>query len=188
MSSDGPTARWSASGGIDTRVAPVQDPVVPGPNNTFYLAGGTNGTTIYPLSDAWMLRLSGTLSSNLPNSSFGSWDRVSIGSFPGRVGEGGTVIGQQVVAIGGCGTVQLSDTCALQDSFVLDIERDLGISPGPCPVPRLGPAVTPNLNPISSSFNSQTFMVLGTFDKTRWSDSGGLDKGEVVCNISLRGS
>ncbi len=186
MSSGGPSARWGASGGIDIRVPFIQDPVVPGPNNTFYFAGGTDGTNIYPLSEVWKLHLSGTLSSNLPNSSSGSWDRVSIGSLPGRAGQGSTVIKQQVVAFGGCGTTQLNDTCALQDSFVLSVELGSDISPGPCPVPRLGPAVTPNLNPFSSSFTSQAFMVLGTFDKSRWRDDGGLEKGEVVRNF-LRG-
>lgn len=179
----GPSARWGASGGIDIRVPPSQDPVVPGPNNTFYMAGGTDGETIHPLSEVWRLHLSGTLSSNLPNSSVGSWDRLSIGSFPARVGQGSTVVGQQVIAAGGCNTTQLNKTCASQDSFVLNIERGSGVSPGACPVPRLGPAVTPNLNPFSPSFASQVFMLLGTFDKSAWRDDGGLDKGEVVCDL-----
>lgn len=181
ISPGGPSPRWGVSGGIDIRVPPFQDPVVPGPNNTFYLAGGTDGVTAFPLSEIWRLHLSGTLSSNLPNSSSGSWDRLSIGSFPARVGEGSTVVGQQVVAAGGCGTIQPSDACAGQDSFVLNIARSSGISPGACPIPRLGPALTPNLNPFSSSFASQVFMVLGIFDKSRWSDDGSLEKGEIVC-------
>src|SRR4051812_29635235 len=64
----GPPARWGASGGIDIRVPPIRDPVVPGPNNTFYIAGGYDGTTASPLSDIWRLNVSGTLSSNMPES------------------------------------------------------------------------------------------------------------------------
>ncbi|KAF9451711.1 hypothetical protein P691DRAFT_796346 [Macrolepiota fuliginosa MF-IS2] len=179
VSAGGPSGRWGASGGIDIRTPPLQDTVVPGPNNTFYMAGGVDGGTIHPLSEVWRLHLSGTLSSNLPNSSMGSWDRLSIGSFPARVGLGSTVVGQQVIAVGGCDTTQLNGTCARQDSFVLNIERTSGISPGACPAPRLGPAVTPNLNPFSSSFASQAFMLLGVFNQSIWNDDGGLGKGEV---------
>ncbi|KAF5363772.1 hypothetical protein D9756_000638 [Leucocoprinus leucothites] len=179
VSHNGPPARWGAAGGIDPRVPPFQDPVVPGPNNTFYMTGGTDGTTVFSLSDVWRLHLSGTLSSNLPNSVNGNWDKVSIGSFPGLVGEGSTVVGQQVVAVNGCGMTQPNTSCAQQDSFVLNIERSSGISPGACPAPRLRPAVVANLNPFSSSFASQVFMLVGTFNDTQWSDNGGLSKGEI---------
>ncbi|KXN90240.1 hypothetical protein AN958_04031 [Leucoagaricus sp. SymC.cos] len=171
LSSGGPPARWGAAGGIDPRVPYVQDPIVPGPNNTFYMAGGTDGITTFPLSDVWRLHLSGTLSSNLPNSSSGSWDKLSIGSFQ--------VVGQQLIAMGGCDTAQSNTSCTRQDSFVLNIDRSTGISPGACPAPRLGPAMTPNLNPFSPSFASQVFTLVGTFNTSQWADGGGLGKGEI---------
>ncbi|KAG5221602.1 Dynein regulatory complex [Salix suchowensis] len=66
------------SGGDRLTDTPSSRPVVPGPNNTFYIAGGFNGATTQPLSDVWMLNVSGTLSSNLPDSVAASWQRVSI--------------------------------------------------------------------------------------------------------------
>jgi hypothetical protein len=64
ISPGGPSARWAASGGSDPRTpfSPLQ-----GLNNSFYLAGGNDGTAAYPLSDVWRLNISGALSSNLPN-------------------------------------------------------------------------------------------------------------------------
>jgi hypothetical protein len=147
------------------------------------MAGGTDGVTAFPLSEVWRLHLSGTLSSNLPNSASGSWDRQTVGSFPARVGDGGTVVGQQIVAVGGCGVAQTNDSCASQDSFVIDVARNSGISPAACPVPRTGPAVTPNYNPFAPSFASQAFMVLGTFNKSLWKDDGSLEKGGIVCTF-----
>ena len=180
LSPGGPSARWGAAGGIDPRVHPVQDPIVPGPNNTFYMAGGTDGVKVFPLSDVWRLHLSGTLSSNLPNNVNGNWDKISIGSFPSAVGEGSTVVGQQLVSVHGCTTTPPHVSCAQQKSFVLNVERSSGISPGGCPPPRLSPAVTPNLNPFSSSFSSQVFSVVGISNNSLWNDSGGSSKGEIV--------
>lgn len=121
ISPGGPSPRWGAAGGIDTQVAPISDSAVPGPNNTVYLAGGTDGNGPISISDVWALHLSGTLSSNLPNSSFGSWQHMPIGSFPGFVNQAGTVVGGQVVAAGGCNTKSDSNSsCALQSSYVLN--------------------------------------------------------------------
>jgi hypothetical protein len=145
------------------------------------MAGGTDGVKTFPLSEVWRLHLSGTLSSNLPNSASGSWDRMTIGSFPARVGDGGTIVGQQLVAMGGCGVAQTNTSCASQDSFVIDVARKSGISPAACPLPRLGPAVTPNFNPFTPSFASQAFVVLGTFNQSLWKDDGSLEKGGIVC-------
>lgn len=135
---------------------------------------------MFPLSDVWRLHLSGTLSSNLPNNVNGNWDKISIGSFPPAVGEGSTVVGQQLVSVHGCTTTPPHVSCAQQKSFVLDIERSTGISPGGCPPPRLGPAVASNLNPFSSSFSSQVFSVVGIFNNSLWNDTGGSSKGEIV--------
>lgn len=61
LSPGGPSARWGSSGGVDPRI-----PFTPvGLNNSFYVAGGTDGTTSFPLSDLWRLNVTGTLSSNL---------------------------------------------------------------------------------------------------------------------------
>ncbi|CAA7259749.1 unnamed protein product [Cyclocybe aegerita] len=184
LSTSGPSARWGASGGIDIRVPPVQDPVVPGPNNTIYFAGGFDGTNADPLSDVWRLHLSGTLSSNLPDSVGASWDRVRIGTLPGRISQAGTVVGQQVISAGGCDSSSpLSSaniSCALQDSFIVDVQRQTAIPPGSCPPPRVGPVMVPNLNSFSSSFASQAFLLLGIFNTSLWQDSDGLTQGEVA--------
>src|ERR1700736_1774459 len=68
ISPGGPSARWGASGGTDPRVNFLSSS---GFNISFYLAGGNDGTTAYPLSDVWRLNVSGTLSSNVPNGLFG---------------------------------------------------------------------------------------------------------------------
>jgi len=149
------------------------------------MAGGTDGAKVFPLSDVWRLHLSGTLSSNLPNNVNGNWDKISIGSFPSVLGAGSTVVGQQLVSVHGCTTTPPQVSCAQQKSFVLNIERGSGISPGGCPPPRLGPAVTPNLNPFSSSFSSQVFSVVGIFNNSVWNDTGGSSKGEIVRLSSL---
>ncbi|KAF8165358.1 hypothetical protein B0H34DRAFT_688877 [Crassisporium funariophilum] len=188
-SSGGPPARWGASGGIDIRVPFIQDPVVPGPNNTFYLAGGFDGTNIYSFSDVWRLNISGTLSSNLPDDVKGSWDHLKIGNLPDRVDQAGTIIGQQIIITGGCNsTASLTSTetsCAQQDSYVVDVQRRLTISPGACPAPRVGPVLVPNQNGFSSSFSSQVFLLLGTFNSSVWQDDNGLAQGEVaILNIN----
>jgi hypothetical protein len=183
ISSGGPSPRWGASGGIDTQVAPVNDPSgSPGPNNTIYLAGGTDGSGPIAISDIWELHLSGTLSSNLPNSSAGSWQHSSIGKLPAVANQAGTVVGGKIVAAGGCNITSTSDsTCALQSSYVLDTGMNSQISPGPCPAPRIGAALAQNFDGFSSSFASQVFLLLGTFNDSLWDDGGGLQKGEVVC-------
>ncbi|KAF9534342.1 hypothetical protein CPB83DRAFT_844074 [Crepidotus variabilis] len=182
LSAGGPSPRWGASGGIDIRVAPIQDQLVPGPNNTIYLAGGFDGKAVDSLSEVWRLNISGTLSSNLPSSVMASWDRLDIGNLPGRIEHSGTVISQQIVSAGGCPSLpEGSDVnCATQDSFILDTQRRSTLSPGACTAPRVGPVVVPNLNAFSSAFTSQAFVLLGTFNSTTWKDSDGLTRGEVA--------
>ncbi|EAU84773.2 hypothetical protein CC1G_00292 [Coprinopsis cinerea okayama7 len=186
----GPAPRWGSSGGIDTRIAPVQDSVVPGPNNTFYLAGGSDKDRIYPLSDVWRLKISGTLSANLPGAIRGSWERVELDEeLPGRERQGGAVVGYSIVSSGGC-NVDVNDedddpTCAQQDSYVIDSQTRSSISPAPCPPPRLDPVLIPNMNGNSSRFASQVFLTLGTTNTSLWDDDGGLHKGEIdVLDVS----
>lgn len=180
----GPSARWGASGGIDTRTLPIQDPIIPGPNNSFYLAGGFDGTSTDPLSDVWRLNISGTLSSNLPTNVNGTWDHFTIGNISGQIDQAGTVIGQQVVVSSGCNlttsSINVDASCPDQNSFVLDFQDKSTISPGPCPAPRVGAVLVPNENRFSSAFTSQVFFLLGTFNTSLWQDNGGLAQGEVV--------
>jgi hypothetical protein len=160
---------------------PIQDPILPGPNNSFYLTGGFDGTSTNPLSDVWRLNISGTLSSNLPNSVNGTWDHLTIGNLPGRIYQAGTVLMQDVVVSSGCNsTTDMSISCATQDSFVLDIQQKSAISPPPCPAPRVGAVIVPNENTFSSAFASQLFFLLGTFNTSLWQDDHGLAQGEVV--------
>ncbi|TFK43545.1 hypothetical protein BDQ12DRAFT_731551 [Crucibulum laeve] len=182
ISPGGPSPRWGASGGIDIRTAPIQDSIVPGPNNTFYLAGGFDGTQLNQLSDVWRLNISGTLSSNLPDDSMGSWDRVIVGGLPPKLDQGGTVLSQQIISSGGCNTTATSTdaSCAQQDSYVTDVRARSSISPGACPAPRLSPVLTPNLNTFSTSYTSQVFLLLGNFNSSLWQDNNGLQKGEVA--------
>ena len=184
ISPGGPSARWGASGGIDTQVAYLPDPTIAGPNNTVYMAGGTDSSGPISLSDIWKLHLSGTLSSNLPNSSFGSWERASIGGLPGFVDQAGTVVGGQIIVTGGCNTTtSLNSSCAQQSSFVLNTATNSEISPGSCTTPRFGGALAQNFNSFASSFSSQVFLLLGTFDGSKWNDDGALSKGEVVSQL-----
>lgn len=189
LSPGGPSARWGASGGIDIRAIPNQDPILPGPNNTFYLAGGFNGDSVDPLSDVWTLDVSGTLSSNLPDSVHGSWEHLSIKNLPGRVSQSGTVVMKQIVASGGCNSsttpTATNTTCAKQDSFIINTESLSAVSPGACPAPRISPVLVSNLNTFDTSFASQTFMVLGSFDSSLWQDSNGHSQGEVVSAFFL---
>lgn len=163
-------------------MAPIQDPLVPGPNNTLYLTGGLDGTTLNSFSEVWRLSVSGTLSSNLPTSVSASWDRLDIGKLPGRVGGSSTVISQRVVSVGGClsGAGGVDNDCATQDSFIVDVQRRTTVSPGSCIAPRIGPVVAPNLSTFSSAFASQALVLLGTFNTTLWEDSDGSARGEVV--------
>lgn len=165
-------------------MAYVPDATIAGPNNTVYIAGGTASSGPISLSDIWKLHLSGTLSSNLPNSAFGSWEHVPIGKLPGFVDQAGTVVGGQVIAAGGCNTTSASNSsCAQQSSFVLNTATNSDISPGSCTAPRFGGALAQNFNSFSSSFSSQVFLLLGTFDGSKWNDGGGLSKGEVVSQL-----
>ncbi|TRM67549.1 hypothetical protein BD626DRAFT_479127 [Schizophyllum amplum] len=174
VSAGGPSGRWGASGGIDIRT----DPNIL--NNTFYLAGGYDGTDLSRLSDVWTLDLSGVLSPNLPDQVAASWDRVSFDNLPRKIGQAGTVLGQQIIAAGGCNTTSTDDdSCALGDSYVISTSDGQVISPGACPAGRRGAVLVPNMNSYSSSFSSQVFFLLGTFDSSLWDDGGGLDKGEV---------
>lgn len=183
MSAGGPSARWGAVGGIDPRTSDSQGTVL---NNTIYMAGGYDGKNLYPLSEIWQLDVGGTLSSNLPNSVTGSWSRVNVhGTIPGRVGVGGTMVGHQVVAVGGCNSATsdqaiLQSTCAVQDAQIIDTASGSIVTPQPCIAPRIDPAVVPNMNGASSSFSSQAFVLFGTFNSTLWDDGGGSARGEVV--------
>jgi hypothetical protein len=189
LSPGGPSARWGASGGIDLRTPSISDPILPGPNNTFFLAGGFDGENPEPLSDVWRLSLSGTLSSNMPDSVNGSWSKVSIGNLPGRVEQAGTVVLQQIVAMGGCASstslTATNSTCATQDSFIINTQSQTTVTPSICPAPRASPVLVPNLNGFSTAFASQVFLMLGTFNTSLWQDSNGLSQGEVVRTLEF---
>lgn len=184
ISAGGPSARYSASGGTDLTAAAIPDGNVPGPNNTFYLAGGYDGENIQPLSDVWEFEVAGVQSPNIPDGVLGSWTKISFPSdLPSRVRQAGTVMpSARLVAAGGCGTADFSDdSCAQQDAHVLNIDATNDISPSGCPAPRVGPVLVPNYNTFSNSFSSQAFMLLGMFNNSLWDDNNGLNMGEVVC-------
>ncbi|EIN10748.1 hypothetical protein PUNSTDRAFT_142689 [Punctularia strigosozonata HHB-11173 SS5] len=185
ISAGGPSARYDAAGGIDTRVSPVADTHgVPGPNNTFYLAGGVDSSGPVALSDVWQLEIAGTLSANLPDSVTGSWVQLKFDNLPARANQSGTVIApdgshSSVVAFGGCSTTDADDSCADNASNVISIS-DLSASSGSaCPAPRVGAALVPNQNTFSSSFDHQVFLLNGLFDTSLWDDDDGHSKGEV---------
>ncbi|KAJ7682812.1 hypothetical protein DFH06DRAFT_1278311 [Mycena polygramma] len=182
ISPGGPSARWGSSGGIDTRVAAVSDPVLPGPNNTFWLWGGSNGESSF--SDLWRLNVSGTLSSNLPTDSVGSWERISLDNVPGTVGQGGGVMSEQIVTSGGCNGTSISGvSCAIQDTYVINAgngQTATAVAALKCPAPRLSPTVIPNGNKFSTSFSSQALLLFGAFNTSLWNDGGGLAEGEVA--------
>ncbi|KAJ7179146.1 hypothetical protein C8R46DRAFT_941643, partial [Mycena filopes] len=187
--SPGGPSRWGSSGGIDTRVAAVSDPVLPGPNNTFWLFGGSNGQSAF--SDLWRLNVSGTLSSNLPNDSVASWEQIALGEMPGRLGQGGGVVSQQVIVSGGCnGTTISGDSCAVQDTYIINAangQSATAVAALHCPAPRLLPVIIPNGNQFSTSFASQMLLLLGAFNTTLWDDGGALKRGEVaVLNIATQ--
>lgn len=136
------------------------------------------------------MEVSGTLSSNLPNDVSASWSRLKINSnINARVSVGGTVIGQQVVAVGGCTSATPTDavvggTCAVQDTQVIDTSTGDVNNIAPCIAPRVDPAVVPNMCQSSSNFARQAFVLFGTFNSSLWDDGGGLEKGEVVSSRS----
>jgi hypothetical protein len=179
ISPGGPSARWGSSGGIDTRSVPIQDPRLASPNNTFYLVGGTDGSQSSSLSDIWRFNITGSLSANLQNS-VGSWDHLTIGNLPAKVGQGGTIAYNQIVTVGGCNaSTGNSSACAQQDSYVIAISSNNIISPAPCPAPRYGPALVPNMNGYTSSFSSQVFVLSGLYDSSVWNVGNITNDGEI---------
>lgn len=154
-----------------------------GLNNTFYLAGGQDQSSISPLSDVWRLNISGTLSPNNPTQVFGSWESLSIPTLPPLQGPAGTVISQTIISGGGCeatSPANTDNTCAVGDSFVINTSSRNSINPASCPAPRYEGVMVPNLNGASSSFSSQVLLLLGTFNTSMWDDGNGLARGEVV--------
>lgn len=181
--------------------APVTDLSVPGPNNTFYLSGGSEDTSLEPLSDLWKFEVAGVLTSNNPTSVIGSWTKLDVdGTLPSAIRLGSAVMpSARVVMSGGCNSETDGDSCAQQDSHVISIGSDSSsfISPAGCPAPRVGPGsfifythtyvvseirtvIVPNFNNFSQSFNSQALMLLGLFNDSQWDDGNGLKQGEVV--------
>ncbi|KIY49182.1 hypothetical protein FISHEDRAFT_58127 [Fistulina hepatica ATCC 64428] len=186
---NGGPARWGASGGIDIRVDPVQDPTLSAPNNTIYLSGGYNGSKLFDLSNAWRLNISGTLSSNLPNDTYASWEQLDVSAdLPSLLYEGGTMVEEKIVSISGTNSTTDATQYALQGSYVLDTTTGQAISPSGCPAPRLGPVVVPNMNSYSTGYVSQTFLLLGTYNSSLWDDGGALEKGEVAILDSSAGT
>ena len=161
----------------------MQDPIVAGPNNTFYIAGGFDGQNSIPLADVWKFELAVVLAANNANNVEGSWTQITFSEeIPSRVLEGGAVMpSAKVVAIGGCSSNDAGDySCAQQDAYVLNINATSDLNPEGCPAPRVGPVVVPNYNTFSQSFTTQAYMFLGIFDTSLWDDNNGLNQGEVV--------
>ncbi|CAL1700948.1 unnamed protein product [Somion occarium] len=151
-----PSPRYGAVGGMDFRTPPIQSISLASPNNTYYLAGGFDGKNAISLSDVWRLNISGTLSSNNARDVIGSWEKIPFDdSLPGRTGMSGAVVltgsQQHIVSVGGCHSSN---------------------------APRSDPALAANRSP-GSSFGSQVYMVLGTYDSSLWDDGNGLNRGEV---------
>jgi hypothetical protein len=130
--------------------------------------------------------VSGTLSSNLPNDSVGSFEKVPLDNIPGMVGQGGGVMFDQIVSSGGCNATSTagdSSACAVQNTYVINAGGGQSATAVPalnCPAPRLDPTVIPNGNKFSNSFTSQMLLLFGTFNTSLWDDGGGLKDGEVV--------
>ncbi|KAF9651158.1 hypothetical protein BDM02DRAFT_980375 [Thelephora ganbajun] len=188
LSPGGPSGRWGAAGGKDHRVDYLP---TSGLNNSFYLAGGQDKNSISHLSDVWRLNVSGTLSPNNPQQVFGSWEAISIPTLPPVQGPAGTVILQQIISSGGCkATTPLNsdNACAVGDSFIINTSSRSSISPASCPAPRYEGIMVANMNGASSSFNSQAFLLLGTFNSSLWDDAGGLSKGEIAVLDTSTGS
>lgn len=180
LSSGGPSGRWGAAGGNDQR---VQYLPTTGLNNSFYLVGGQDKNSISPLSDVWRLNVSGTLSPNNPDQVFGSWESIPISTLPSIQGPAGTVISQQIISSGGCGATTPANTnnsCAVGDSFIINTSSRSSINPASCSAPRYEGVMVANMNGATSSFSSQAFLLLGTFNSNMWDDAGGLSKGEIV--------
>ena len=156
------------------------------------MTGGTDGTTMFPLTEVWEFRVTGTLSSNLAtNNTFGSWSSQTVGTTPGySVNQASTVLGSSIVSVSGCNTTTGSDeNCAERNTYVVTT----GSSPNEialqaCSAPRYGAAMVPNPLSISSNFRTQVFLLLGTFNSASWDDQGGLQKGEVAILDTQTGS
>ncbi|KAH7879795.1 hypothetical protein F5879DRAFT_930691 [Lentinula edodes] len=179
--SDGPSARWGAAGGRDIRSSSITDPVIPGPNNSFYYTGGFDGSSLEPLSNVWRLNISGVLSSNNPTSVSGSWQEITINNFNSLSTQNlsGTMVMDSVAVYGGCATTSTTNnSCATQNAYSLDIDTRTSTDPNNCPAPRFGAVMTPNLNSVSAT-STQVMLLLGTFNSSLWSDDSGLDNGEV---------
>lgn len=144
-------------------MAPVQDVSLPVPNSTFYVAGGFDGHEAQPLSDVWRLHISGTLSSNLPDSVVASWEKVDdISAMPSNTNVSSTIILNKIVVNGGCATNEdADDDCMVQDTYIIDTETHNVISPDACLPPRRGPALTSNMvsSLIANNMYTQMLMV-----------------------------
>lgn len=155
-----------------------------GPNNSFYYAGGFDGSSLEPLSNVWRLNISGVLSSNNPTSVSGSWQEITINNFNSLSTQNlsGTMVMDSVAVYGGCATTLTTNiSCATQNAYSLDIDTRTSTDPNTCPAPRFGAVMTPNLNSVSAT-STQVMLLLGTFNSSLWSDDSGLDNGEVVRN------
>ena len=184
--SGGPSARWGAAGGSDPRTAFDPSSLA----NSFYVAGGFTADNTASLSDLWQLDITGTLSSNLPNKTTGTWTQLHLQntSLPSIGGSGNAVILDQalqyVVAVGGCGSAsQSTAACAQGPAYVIDVSDKTDVSAASCPAPRTGASLALNRNSFTSSFASQLFLLLGTFDSSQWQDDNGLQQGEVVRHL-----
>ncbi|KAG6332713.1 hypothetical protein ID866_6374 [Astraeus odoratus] len=184
ISSGNPPPRWGASGGRDYRT-----PADTSTNTTFFMSGGTDGTTMYPLNDVWEFKVTGTLSANLAeNHTFGSWSSQTIGTTPGySVNQASTVLGSSIVSVSGCNTtIDTNANCAERNAYVLDVGSPSNeIALQACPAPRYGAAMVQNS---LSNFQTQVFLLLGTFNSSAWDDQGGLQKGEVAVFETQTGS
>ena len=188
-----PSPRWGAHGGIDpANVATSANNV----STALNIAGGADNKTALSSSDLWQLNVTGTLASDLITIQ-GVWSNLPLSSpLPGKIEAGGAIISQtqatqaRIVISGGCGPnanpTHADVSCVDPSSYVLTVSPTSSITIGQCPAPRLGPVLVPNLNTASSTFASQAFMLLGTFDPSRWNDGEGLSKGEVVSNFNNR--
>ncbi|KZT74265.1 hypothetical protein DAEQUDRAFT_660198 [Daedalea quercina L-15889] len=188
VSPGGPSARYGAVGGKDSRTPDLTTTGTAYYNNSFYLVGGISDSSVSPLSDVWQLNVTGALSSNNPTDVAASWEQLSVQSSnaPSKVGAAGAVIsatGQEdVVAFGGCTSsakITASGSCAASEAYIINTGEDSISSSNSCPVPRVGATVVPNMNSQSSDFNNQVFIVFGVYNSSLWSDDGGLEKGEV---------
>lgn len=186
----GPSPRWGASGGIDPANEPNSGNNV---SNIMHVAGGTDSSNVFPSTQLYELLITGTIASDVVDVQ-GVWKSVSNSTqFPGNVDGGGTLISQtqstnaRVVISGGCGSdtnpsSAANTSCINPSTYVVTVGSLSAFSPGQCPAPRLGPTLVPNLNPSSTAFASQVFMLLGNIDHSAWDDNDGLSDGEVVCN------